>query len=104
MGNHHDYYLLQYQNYIFCKEQLFPFRYPVWDFLKNKYIGPDGEVNLKVANVEDLKKFVQEKRVQITRMMKSKYFTDIERQGAKTMLKSLPWGREKYQRTEKSYY
>jgi len=59
-------------------------------FLKNKYIGHDGEVNLKVANVEDLKKFVQEKRVQITRMMKSKYFTDIERQGAKTMLKSLP--------------
>ena len=59
-------------------------------FLKNKYIGPDGEVNLKVANVEDLKKFVQEKRVQITRMMKSKYFTDIERQGARTMLKSLP--------------
>ena len=59
-------------------------------FLKNKYIGHDGEVNLKVANVEDLKKFVQEKRVQITRMMKSKYFTDIERQGAKTMLQSLP--------------
>ena len=59
-------------------------------FLKNKYIGPDGEVNLKIVNVEDLKKFVQEKRVQITRMMKSKYFTDIERQGAKTMLQSLP--------------
>ena len=58
-------------------------------FLKNRYIGPDGEVNLKVVNEEDLKKFVQEKRLQVKRMMKSKNFTEIERQGANKMLKEL---------------
>ena len=56
-------------------------------FLKNRYVGPDGEVNLKVVNEEDLKKFVQEKRLQVKRMMKSKNFTEIERQGADKMLK-----------------
>ena len=48
---------------------------------------PDGEVNLKVVNEEDLKKFVEEKRLQVKRMMKSKNFTEIERQGADKMLK-----------------
>ena len=56
-------------------------------FLKNRYVGPDGEVNLKVVNEEDLKKFVQEKRIQVKRMIKSKNFTEIERQGAEKMLK-----------------
>jgi len=56
-------------------------------FLKNRYVGPDGEVNLKVVNEEDLKKFVQEKHLQVKRMMKSKNFTEIERQGAEKMLK-----------------
>ena len=56
-------------------------------FLKNRYVGPNGEVNLKVVNEEDLKKFVQEKRLQVKRMMKSKNFTEIERQGADKMLK-----------------
>lgn len=56
-------------------------------FLKNRYVGPDGEVNLKVVNEEDLKKFVEEKRLQVKRMMKSKNFTEIERQGAYKMLK-----------------
>lgn len=55
-------------------------------FLKDRYIGPDGEVNLKVLDEEDLKRFVDEKRVQVTRMMKSKNFTEIERQGAKKLL------------------
>ena len=55
-------------------------------FLKNRYVGPDGEVNLKVVNEEDLKKFVQEKHLQVKRMMKSKNFTEIERQGADKML------------------
>ena len=58
-------------------------------FLKNRYVGPDGEVNLKVVNEEDLKKFVQEKRLQVNRMLKSKNFTEIERQGANKMLKEL---------------
>jgi hypothetical protein len=56
-------------------------------FLKNRYVGPDGEVNLKVVNEEDLKKFVEEKSLQVKRMMKSKNFTEIERQGAYKMLK-----------------
>ena len=56
-------------------------------FLKNRYVGPDGEVNLKVVNEEDLKNFVEEKRLQVKRMMKSKNFTEIERQGAYKMLK-----------------
>jgi hypothetical protein len=56
-------------------------------FLKNRYVGPDGEVNLKVINGEDLKKFVEEKRLQVKRMIKSKNFTEIERQGAYKMLK-----------------
>lgn len=55
-------------------------------FLKDRYIGPDGEVNLKVLDEEDLKRFVDEKRVQVTRMMKSKNFTEIERQGAEKLL------------------
>ena len=46
-------------------------------------------MNLKVSDEEDLKKFVEEKRVQITRMMKSKNFTEIERQGAKKLLKAM---------------
>ncbi len=58
-------------------------------FLKDRYIGPDGEVNLKVVDEEDLKKFVEEKRVQITRFMKSKNFTEIERQGAKELLQKI---------------
>ena len=59
-------------------------------FLKDRYIGPDGEVNLKVSNEEDLKKFVEEKRVHINRMMKSKNFTEIERKGAEKMLQATP--------------
>ena len=57
-------------------------------FLKDRYIGPDGEVNLKVSDQEDLKKFVEEKRVHINRMMKSKNFTEIERKGAEKMLQA----------------
>ena len=56
-------------------------------FLKNRYIGPNGEVHLKITDEEDLRNFIEEKRHQIQRMKKSKNFTDIERQGADKMLK-----------------
>lgn len=59
-------------------------------FLKDRYIGADGEIRLKVSDEEDLKKFVEEKRVQVNRMMKSKNFTEVERQGADRMLKAIP--------------
>ena len=55
-------------------------------FLKDRYVGADGEIRLKVSDEEDLNKFIEEKRVQITRMIKSKNFTEIERQGAKKLL------------------
>ena len=61
-------------------------------FLKDRYIGADGEIRLKVSDEEDLKKFVEEKRVQITRMTKSKNFTEIERQGAEKLLGVVPTG------------
>jgi hypothetical protein len=61
-------------------------------FLKDRYVGADGETNLKVSDEEDLKKFVKEKRVQINRMMKSKNFTEIERKGAEKLLGLEPMG------------
>ena len=57
-------------------------------FLKNRYIGKNGEVDLKITDEEDLRKFIKEKQSQVNRMMKSKNFTEIERQGAKRMLKA----------------
>ena len=56
-------------------------------FLKNRYIGPNGDVRLKITDEEDLRKFIEEKRLQVNRMKKSKNFTEIERQGADKMLK-----------------
>ena len=61
-------------------------------FLKDRYVGADGEISLKVSDEEDLKKFVEEKRVQINRMMKSKNFTEIERKGAEKLLGVGPTG------------
>lgn len=61
-------------------------------FLKDRYVGADGEIRLKVSDEEDLKKFVEEKRVQINRMIKSKNFTEIERQGATKLLGVGPIG------------
>jgi len=58
-------------------------------FLKNRYIRPNGEVHLKITDEEDLRKFIEEKRLQVNRMMKSKNFTEIERQGADKMLKEV---------------
>ncbi len=59
-------------------------------FLRDRYIGPNGVVNLKVLDEEDLKKFVEEKRLQVTKMTKSKNFTEIERKGAEKLLLSIP--------------
>jgi hypothetical protein len=56
-------------------------------FLKNRYIGKNGKVRLKINDEEDLRKFIEEKRLQVNRMMKSKNLTEIERQGAQQMLK-----------------
>ena len=56
-------------------------------FLKKRYIRPNGEVHLKITDEEDLRKFIEEKRLQVNRMMKSKNFTEIERQGATKLLK-----------------
>jgi hypothetical protein len=61
-------------------------------FLKDRYVGANGEIRLKISNEEDLKKFIEEKRVQITRMMKSKNFTQIERQGAEKLIGLGPTG------------
>ena len=58
-------------------------------FLKNRYIGQDGEVRLKITDEEDLKKFVEEKGLQITQMTKLKNFTEIERKGAEKLLLSI---------------
>ncbi len=63
-----------------------------FNFLKDRYVGSDGEVHLKVSNEEDLKKFVEEKRIQVTRLAKSKNFTEIERQGAERMLNTVLLG------------
>jgi len=57
-------------------------------FLKNRYIRPDGEVHLKITDEGDLMKFIEEKQSQVNRMMKSKYFTEIERNGAQKMIKA----------------
>ena len=65
-------------------------------FLKYRYIEPDGKVNLKVLDEEDLKKFVEEKRVQITQMTKSKNFTEIERKGAEKLLLDISNRRQKH--------
>ena len=65
-------------------------------FLKDRYIGPDGEVKLKVLDEEDLKKFVEEKRLQITQMTKSKNFTEIERKGAEKLLLDISNRRQKH--------
>ena len=58
-------------------------------FLRDRYIGSDGEVNLKVLDEKDLKKFVEEKSLQIAQMKKSKNFTEIERKGAEKILLSI---------------
>lgn len=59
-------------------------------FLKQRYIGEDGEIKLVVPDEEDLKLFVEEKRRDIAKMAGSPKLTPIEKSGALRMLESVP--------------
>jgi hypothetical protein len=59
-------------------------------FLKQRYIGTDGEVKLVVPDAEDFKKYVEEKRRDIKKMADSPKLTPIEKAGALRMLESIP--------------
>jgi hypothetical protein len=59
-------------------------------FLKQRFIGADGEIKLVVPDEEDFKLFVEEKRRAIAKMAESPKLTPIEKEGALRMLKSIP--------------
>lgn len=59
-------------------------------FLKQRFIGDDGEVKLVVPDAEDFKKYVEEKRRDIKKMADSPKLTPIEKAGALRMLDSIP--------------
>ncbi|MBT5652299.1 MAG: hypothetical protein HOJ03_07365 [Nitrospina sp.] len=59
-------------------------------FLKQRFIGADGEIKLVVPDEEDFKKFIEEKRREIAKMAGSPKLTPIEKEGALRMLKSIP--------------
>ncbi|MZG31052.1 MAG: hypothetical protein F3741_09680 [Nitrospinae bacterium] len=58
-------------------------------FLKNRYIGDDGEIKLVIPDEEDFKKYVAEKRREIKKMADSPKLTSIEKAGALKMLESI---------------
>ncbi len=58
-------------------------------FLKQRFIGADGEVKLIVPDKEDFKGYVEEKRREIAKMAESPKLTTIEKAGALRMLKSI---------------
>ncbi|MBC8287557.1 MAG: hypothetical protein H8E42_08800 [Nitrospinae bacterium] len=58
-------------------------------FLKQRFIGEDGEVNLVVPDEEDFKSFIEEKRRDIAKMADSPKLTPIEKAGALKMLESI---------------
>ena len=58
-------------------------------FLKQRYLGEDGEVKLVVPDEEDLKRFIKEKRHDIAKMAGSSKLTPIEKAGALSMLESI---------------
>lgn len=58
-------------------------------FLKQRYIGADGEVKLVVPDEEDFKKYVEEKRRDISKMAASPKLTAIEKAGALRMLENI---------------
>ncbi len=62
-------------------------------FLKQRFIGEDGEVNLVVPDEEDFKLYVEEKRREIAKMVDSPKLTPVEKAGALRMLESIPDGR-----------
>ena len=59
-------------------------------FLRQRFIGEDGEVKLVVPDAEDLKLYIKEKRRDISKMSDSLKLTPIEKAGALRMLKSIP--------------
>lgn len=58
-------------------------------FLKQRFIGADGEIKLVVPDEEDFKKFIEEKRRDIAKMADSSKLTSIEKAGALRMLESV---------------
>jgi hypothetical protein len=59
-------------------------------FLKQRFIGEDGEVKLVVPEEEDFKLYVKEKRRDIKKMADSPKLTPFEKASALRMLESLP--------------
>ena len=59
-------------------------------FLRQRFIGEDGEVKLVVPDAKDLKLYIKEKRRDISKMSDSLKLTPIEKAGALRMLKSIP--------------
>ena len=59
-------------------------------FLRQRFIGADGEVKLVVPDTEDLNLYIKEKRRDISKMSDSLKLTPIEKAGALRMLKSIP--------------
>ena len=59
-------------------------------FLRQRFIGADGEVKLVVPDAEDLNLYIKEKRRDISKMSDSLKLTPIEKAGALRMLKSIP--------------
>ena len=58
-------------------------------FLKHRFIGADGEVKLVVPDKEDFKSYVEEKRLEIAKMVDLSKLTKIEKEGALRMLESI---------------
>ena len=59
-------------------------------FLRQRFIGQDGEVKLVVPDGEDLNLYIKEQRRDISKMSDSLKLTPIEKAGALRMLKSIP--------------
>ena len=61
-------------------------------FLKQRFIGADGEVKLVVPDEKDFKLFIEEKRHEIAKMAGSPKLTPVEKEGALRMLQAIPSG------------
>jgi len=59
-------------------------------FLKQRFIGADGEVKLVVPDEEDFQLFVEEKRREIEKMAGSPKLSPVEKEGALNMLQTIP--------------
>ena len=58
-------------------------------FLKQRFIGADGEVKLVVPDKEDFKSYVEEQRLEIAKMTDLSNLTKIEKDGALRLLESI---------------